>query len=352
MNSTYLGENLIFIISQPRSGSTLLQRILFGHPDVQTSAETWLMLHPAYSLRHRGITADYNAHFAYEGAKEFLENYTRGRDVQLDAIREWARMIYQDAIDKHQKRWFMDKTPRYFFIIPELYELFPRARFVFLLRNPMAVLASELSTYVKGDWPVLGVFNADLLAAPGWILDGIEQLGNRGYVIHYEKFVTAPETAIPALCNYLGLDFQETMLDYSGTPKPVGKYNDTAGIDLHTRPSTGSVEKWKSMVDDDQSLHFAQRYLETLGENTITRLGYDYGELSGILNSRTVSTKGLYPWSIAIQPQSQWTFCQHFVSDLYFSRKERGSVRGFLSTGKKHLKKTVRSVRKALSCPH
>ena len=352
MNATYLGENLIFIISQPRSGSTLLQRILFGHPDVQTSAETWLMLHPAYSLRQRGITADYGTHFAYEGVKEFLENYTRGRDVQLDAIREWARMIYQDAIDKHQKRWFMDKTPRYFFIIPELYELFPRARFVFLLRNPMAVLASELSTYVKGDWPVLGVFNADLLAAPGWILDGIEQLGNRGYVIHYEKFVTAPETAIPALCNYLGLDFQETMLDYSGTPKPVGKYNDTAGIDQHTRPSTGSVEKWKSMVDDDQALHFAQRYLETLGENTITRLGYDYGELSGILNCRTVSTRGLYPWSIAIQPQSQWTFCQHFVSDLYFSRKERGSVRGFLSTGKKHLKKTVRSVRKALSCPH
>ena len=116
MSDAYLGENLIFIISQPRSGSTLLQRILFGHPDVQTSAETWLMLHPAYSLRHRGITADYNAHFAYEGAKEFLENYTRGRDVQLDAIREWARMIYQDAIDKHQKRWFMDKTPRYFFI--------------------------------------------------------------------------------------------------------------------------------------------------------------------------------------------------------------------------------------------
>lgn len=351
MNATYLGENLIFIISQPRSGSTLLQRILFGHPDVQTSAETWLMLHPAYSLRHRGIIAEYGAHFAYQGVEEFLENYTRGREVYLDAIREWARVIYQDAIDKHQKRWFLDKTPRYFFIIPELYELFPRARFVFLLRNPMAVLASELSTYVKGDWPVLGIFNADLVSAPDWILEGIEQLGDKGYVIHYEKFVTEPETAIPALCNYLGLDFHESMLDYSKTPKPVGKYNDTVGIDQHTRPSIGSVEKWKAMLDDDQSLYFAQRYMETLGENTIARLGYDYRELSGILNSRAVSKRGLYPWSIAIQPRSQWTFCQHFVSDLYFSRKGRGNLRGFLSAGKKHLKKVVRSVRKALSCP-
>lgn len=351
MSSTYLGENLIFIISQPRSGSTLLQRILFGHPEVQTSAETWLMLHPAYSLRRTGITADYGAHFAYKGVEEFLENYTRGRAVYLDAIREWARVIYQDAIDKHRKRWFLDKTPRYFFIIRELYELFPKARFVFLLRNPMAVLASELRTYVKGDWPVLGVFNADLLSAPDWILDGIEHLGDKGYVIHYEKFVTEPETAIPALCDYLGLDFHATMLDYSGTPKPVGNFNDPIGIDQHTKPSTGSVDKWKAMVDDDQSLYFAQRYLETLGESTISRLGYDYADLSGILNSRSVSTQGLYPWSIAIQPQSQWTFCQHFVSDLYFSCKERGKVRGLLSTGKKHLYKTARSVRKALSCP-
>ena len=141
------------------------------------------------------------------------------------------------------------------------------------------------------------------------------------------------------------------MLDYSGTPKPVGNYNDPVGIEQHTRPSVVSVDKWKAMVDDDQTLHFTQRYLETPGENTITRLGYDYGELSGILNSRTVSTKGLYPWSIAIQPQSQWTFRQRVVSDLYFSRKERGNVRGFLSTGKKHLKNAVRTVRKELSCP-
>ncbi len=351
MSSTYLGENLIFIISQPRSGSTLLQRILFGHPEVQTSAETWLMLHPAYSLRQTGITTDYNARFAYKGVEEFLQNYTHGRSVYLDAIREWARVIYQDAIDKHQKHWFLDKTPRYFFIIPELYELFPRAKFIFLLRNPLAVLASELTTYVKGDWPVLGVFNKDLVSAPDWILEGIEHLGDKGYVIHYEKFVTDPQTAIPALCDYLGLDFHETMLDYSGTPKPVGKYNDPVGIDQHTRPSTGSVEKWKAMLDDDQSLHFAQRYLETLGENTITKLGYDYKELSGILNSRTVSTKGLYPWSIAIRPQSQWTFRQHFVSDIYFGKKQRGSIRGLLFAIRKHLKKVVCSVRKALSCP-
>jgi len=351
MSANYLGENLIFIISQPRSGSTLLQRVLFGHPDVQTAAETWLMLHQAYSLRHNGVTAEYNSHFAYKCVEEFMENYTHGTEVYLNAIREWARTIYQDAIQKHNKRYFLDKTPRYFFIIPELYQLFPRAKFVFLLRNPLAVLSSELTTYVKGNWPILGVFNADLVAAPEWILNGIELVGNDGYVIHYEHFVSDPENSIRALCGYLGLDFHEQMLDYSSTPKPKGRYNDPVGINQHTRPSAGSVDKWKNMLADDQSLYFAQRYLDNLGPDTITRFGYDYEELHQTLHSRTVSTRGLYPWSIAIQPEEKWNFRQHFISDLYLNRRKLGRIKGVLSTYKKYLKRAVRTILQEMSSP-
>jgi len=351
MSASYLGEDLVFIISQPRSGSTLLQRVLFGHPAVQTSAETWLMLHPAYSLRKSGITAEYGARFAYKSAEEFMENYTHGPEVYLNGIREFARTIYQDALQIHNKQYFLDKTPRYFFIIPELYRLFPAAKFIFLLRNPLAVLSSELSTYVKGDWPILGVFNADLVSAPGWILDGIEHVGDDGHVIHYEHFVSDSENSVKALCDYLQLDFHEQMLDYSKTPKPVGKYNDPTGINQHTRPSAGSVDKWKNMLADDQSLHFAQRYLASLGEETITKYGYDYRELHRILHGRKLSTRALYPWSIAIQPQERWTFRQHFISDLYFSRRKQGRIRGTLSTYRKYFKRAVRLLLQALSSP-
>ena len=309
------------------------------------------MLHPVYGLRKTGITAEYDTRFAYDGVEEFLQNYTHGPDVYLNAIREWAHTIYRDAMEKHNKHYFLDKTPRYFYIIPELYKLFPRAKFIFLLRNPMAVLASELSTYVQSDWPILGIFKADLLHAPGWILDGIDLLGKNGYVIHYEHFVVDPKNSIEALCDYLQLDFHESMLDYSNTPMPVGRFNDPVGISQHTRPSTGSVDKWKNMINDDQALHFAQRYLANLGKDTISRLGYDYQELSNLLHCRSISTSGLYPWSIAIQPESQWTFRQHFVSDLYFNRREKGWMKGTLSTAKKHLKKILRAVWRELSSP-
>ena len=50
---------LIFLISQPRSGSTMLQKILGANKDVHTVSEPWIALHLLYMLRERGVTAEY-----------------------------------------------------------------------------------------------------------------------------------------------------------------------------------------------------------------------------------------------------------------------------------------------------
>ena len=41
-------------------------------------------------------------------------------------------------------KYVLDKTPRYYHILPELLELFPKAKFVLLQRNPLSVFASIL----------------------------------------------------------------------------------------------------------------------------------------------------------------------------------------------------------------
>ena len=68
----YLGENLIFLISLPRSGSTMLQRVLVGHSEIESSAEPWLMLPLVYSRRENGITAEYGGDWARLATDEFL----------------------------------------------------------------------------------------------------------------------------------------------------------------------------------------------------------------------------------------------------------------------------------------
>lgn len=320
MQSAFNGNRLIFIISQPRSGSTLLQRILAGHPDIHSSAETWLLLNPIYGLRNGSSSAEYNTQWATRAVREFLLHYTDGNHVYYDGIREMARVIYGNALDRSGKRFFLDKTPRYYLIIPELLDLFPQARVVILLRNPMAVLASELKTYVNGDWSRLANVKIDLLNGPHLLANAIEQHAQRIHLVRYETLVSEPEMQISGLCQSLGITFDPNMLEYANTPAPKGTMNDTVGIHQHRRPSTANVEKWKKIADDRQACYFARCYLQCLGPDLLRRLGYSFTDIEQVLGGSAVSqdtVRDLFPWEQALRPQNEWNFRDHLAAIRY-----------------------------------
>jgi hypothetical protein len=333
---SYLGDNLVFIISQPKAGSTLLQRILAGHPDIQTSAETWLMLHPVYGLRKRGIQTNYNANWAATGVSEFLDNYANGRRTYVEGIRSFAETIYGCVLEKHGKTLFLDKTPRYTMIIDDLYELFPAAKYVLLIRNPLAILKSELHTYVGDEWPTLSGFASDLLDAPSRIIAARETLGNAAFELKYEDLVSEPQPVVQRLCAFLGIEFDSGMLDYSDTPAPVGKMNDPVGIHRHTRPSTASLDKWKELGSHAQLRSFALSYLDALGDDTVSRLGYDPAKLRGQIQRTPVEVpvRYIYPWRLAIRPPDRWRFRDNVTSAYLLAAQRRGWLHGCMEVGK------------------
>ena len=327
---SYQGHNLIFIISQPKAGSTLLQRILAGNTDIQTSAETWLMLHPTYGLRKTGIEADYNANWAATGVQEFLDNYADGAQTYVEGIRSFAETIYGRVLEKHGKRLFLDKTPRYTMIVDQLYELFPKARFILLIRNPLAILKSELHTYVGEDWPVLSSFAPDLVKAPGRLVAAKDILGEAALEVRYEDLVTAPEGTIRALCDFLRIEFDAGMLNYSDTPAPVGRMNDPVGIHQHTKPSTGSLDKWAQLGADGQLRHFALQYLEALGDTVVNALGYDAADLRLRIEQAKIEkpARHVYPWKLAITPRRRWGLRDHIASAYILAAQDRGRLAG------------------------
>jgi len=334
-----LGHQLIFVISQPRSGSTLLQRVLGGHPEIQTSAETWLMLHAVSGRKTEGIEANYNVPWAVEAVDEFIANYTDGDEVYDNAVRAWASQIYDNALAKNGKTRFLDKTPRYFMIVPELARLFPQAKFILLFRNPMSVLASELTTYVKTDWNTLSLFAPDLMEAPQQLLDAEQLLGERAHRVQYEEFVSAPEKITAQLCDYLELDYSDGMVDYSSTPAPKGKMNDPVGIHQHSRPSAASLDKWKKLAEDPQNAHLAQSYAMALGDSTLAGMGYDLTDILTHLGETVERGSSVYPWELAITPRKDWTLGQQFRDLRYLA--DRGPLRGQFTT----LRRIARALR-------
>ncbi|MFC1452301.1 sulfotransferase [Verrucomicrobiota bacterium] len=275
----------IFILSQPRAGSTMLQRILGGHPEVHTLSEPTFLLHPCYGLKESGGWAEYEeGNWAFEATNEFLRQ-VGGRDVYVRAVRRMAEVIYEAALAGSGKVCFLDKTPRYYFIINELAEVFPDARFIILVRNPLAVLCSIVRTWVHGDWGNLRSYRGDLLKAPGLIAEGMERLGGRAVVVRYEDLVQRPSEEVKRICEAVGLAFHEEMLVY-GRSEQSFRFGDDTGVLRHDRPDAGHNDRWIEDIGDTSVWRLASDYLAYLGKDTMGRLGYDFAETERTLAAR------------------------------------------------------------------
>ena len=278
-----LGENLIFLISQPRAGSTLLQKILGGHPKILTLSEPWIALHPAFALRPTGLTTDFDAGLARVAVQEFLCRLPEGEETYWQAVREMLNGLYSKALSGSGKDIFLDKTPRYYFIIPELRRIFPRAHFIFLLRNPLAVFSSILNTWIKTEnVQSLRHSRHDLVTAPRLLVEGIRSVGQDGIVIRYEDLASNPEGVMRQLCGSLGIPFHPDMIDYGARPQgDRWRYGDQGTVYREKRPIAEHAVQWISdLKRSTKWTAWARSYLEGLGPDLIQQLGYDYAQLS------------------------------------------------------------------------
>src|SRR4051812_7551137 len=82
-----LGGNLIFLIAPPRSGTTLLQKIIASHSAVHTLSEPWIAMQPLLALRPHAFSAFYQADVARDGLLEFLSTLPEGREAYWEAVR-------------------------------------------------------------------------------------------------------------------------------------------------------------------------------------------------------------------------------------------------------------------------
>ena len=345
MGEQFLGESLIFIISQPRAGSTMLQRVLAGNERVHTSAETWLMLHPIYARREKGLHVEYVAWLARRALEDFLEHYAGGEETYLEAVRAYAGVLYGRALQNAGKQVFVDKTPRYYLVIPELHRIFPKAKFLMLLRNPLAVLASIMSTWLEGNVLNLWRHRDDLLLAPRLILEGIDALGEDAIVARYEELVTDPEEGFGRLCGQLGVAFSPDMLAYGDREPLKGMHGDQVGVYRHATPCPDNRDKWRSLADTDQTRHFALAYLESLGRDMVERMGYPYDELRQPLAAAgPVRSRAVVPWEAAIRYRGGWSRRDRLRVNRALALREKGALRGTVSFVLGNLRPLLRSL--------
>jgi len=274
----------IFLLSLPRSGSTVLQRILSSHSEISTVSEPWLLLPPLYALRTSGVRSEYSHLHLSRAINDFCSSLPDGAASYRQAAKEMALSLYSQAADPGS-RYFLDKTPRYHLIADELLESFGEARFILLWRNPLAVVASMLETWHSGKWLPYRL-EIDLYR-------GIEMLtevaarsggqmarsGGQIHTVRFEDLVARPDDLIEDICRYLDLSPQPDMAAGLKSKQLSGQMGDPATDESYAEVSSEPLAKWKQILASPIRKSWGRRYLRWIGRERLHLMGYDLDEI-------------------------------------------------------------------------
>ena len=217
-------ENLIFLVSQPRAGSTYLQNLLSNNPETNTVSEPWLLLNFVNQLKPELIEAKFDNKIAVDAFKDYLNKYP---EIEFNKYhKQFILNLYEPMFNGYN--FVIDKTPRYWEILDELIDLFPKSKVIVLIRNPIDVAKSMIKTWNISSLERLNYFKRDLLLAPKALFQFNEKHkeNQNVYLLRYEVLLENTKTVIQDLYKWIGVKFIPTVLDTKENTKYKGKYGD------------------------------------------------------------------------------------------------------------------------------
>jgi hypothetical protein len=284
----------VFIVGCPRSGTTLLQRLLDSHPQLAITPEThwiprWFEKNGAKGIRPDGVVTRKLVRKLLAFPR-FWELGISPAEVE-PLIEPRGTVPYSRFVsalfdlygEKRGKRLVGDKTPGYARNLRTLHDLWPTAKLVHLIRDGRDVCLSVLSwprargwkagqgaacfsiwaesplcaTALWWDWHVRLAREAGLAFEPGVYAE-----------LRYEALVADPAGECRKLCDFLGIGYDEAMLRLYENRARQGN----AGDEKHPwRPITPGLRDWRSQMPPDDVELFEAAAGELLDELSYPR---------------------------------------------------------------------------------
>ena len=230
----------IFIVGMPRTGTTLLDRVLGNHPEVVSLGERNDL---------EAAISEVSDHFYQGGLRESRWEKLEG----IDPAAVGARYLERLAPMIKGSRCFIDKNPQNFFNVGLILRALPQARIICVRRDPMDACFSNLKELFEGGaYPYSYAFE-DLAAHHA----GFEKLmaqwmaDSRGamHVLDYEALVRNGDETLRELLVFCGLAPTMNMLDITANAAPVSTASSSqVRSPIHDR-SIGAWRRYASPLE-------------------------------------------------------------------------------------------------------
>lgn len=238
----------IFVIGLPRTGTTLVDRILSSHSEVISAGE--LNVFPGL-IKEASATA----------SSMVLDAETLERTAALDLTSIGEKYLHNTHKLARDASYFTDKMPLNFFYAGLIHQALPNARIVALRRGAMD---SCLSNYRQ----LLTVQHSYYhytydLAATAEFYRAFDQLmahwrrhlpADRFIEVRYEDIVHDQENQTRRLLKFCGLDWQEECLRFHENTAPVAT---ASSVQVRQPLYSGSIDRWKKYGEKLDPLKFA-----------------------------------------------------------------------------------------------
>ncbi|MCA0057536.1 MULTISPECIES: tetratricopeptide repeat-containing sulfotransferase family protein [unclassified Mesorhizobium] len=226
----------IFVVGMPRSGTTLVEQIIASHPQVYGAGELGILK----TAVGRQFPATMPGGFPWGVSDAPDTDFAEAGRAYLDMLH--ARYPHM--------RHVTDKMPGNFLLVGFIHMMMPKARIIHCARDAAATCLSIYKVHFRGDSHRYGYdlgeladfhnLYTDIMAHWHKVLPGVV------HDVRYEDFVADQEGQSRALIDYLGLPWDDAVLSFHQTDRPVR----TASAAQVRQPMyQGSVDLWKRYGD-------------------------------------------------------------------------------------------------------
>ncbi len=209
----------LFVVSVPRSGSTLLYALLNQHSQIALLYEADL---PSMQLYLKGRLSS----GAWRERWEFWNQGPSRHGIALESmparvsnVWEATRIVYQDVARRKQATIWGEKTPQWYHCALRLAEKFPDASFIFLWRDMQAVMGSIARAAVTERlFRKEGFANRALLGNENLrrACDALKARGRRVHEVDYEDLASNTSECMQQICAFLHLPFEPLLASLEG----------------------------------------------------------------------------------------------------------------------------------------
>ncbi|MEZ5084186.1 MAG: sulfotransferase [Bacteroidales bacterium] len=260
-----------FIIGRPRSGTTLLQTLFDAHPHVQIPPES-PVIKECFD-RFRGVH-DWNKQEIHQFA-DYLFRVIKFKEWNIDKNKLLHRLLnyegkltfntvihivylnYQSVYNKGEIKILGDKNPSYSKFPEKMKAIFPDAKFIHIVRDYRDhILSMQRVNLLNSNLPLISYT---------WRKSQIktfrfaQRFPDSIMAIRYEDFVKNPESNLKRMCEFLDINYDQSVLTYHEKEEAFKKEfkMKTSNLfhgNLFKPINSDNVNKWKSEMSQKDIL--------------------------------------------------------------------------------------------------